>query len=182
MRAHASLSQDGFYRKDIWVEHPLTEFLLGLQGAFLRVSSQRSPDFVNEKYVVWTGPRLLALTVLLFSHVGVSIHRKWTLGGPSTSCLNTFRSTVHLPAWCRKSSSRDLLLLLPIFWVAWPSLLASNQTCGCSSHSCVCPRTYISLRGIWAQQVPLLSSCSPCGESLMTTPGNFEQLQLLLVL
>ena len=76
MRAHASLSQDGFYRKDIWVEHPLTEFLLGLQGAFLRVSSQRSPDFVNEKYVVWTGPRLLALTVLLFSHVGVSIHRK----------------------------------------------------------------------------------------------------------
>ena len=76
MHAHASLGQDGFHRKGIWVEHPLRELLLGLQGAFLRVGSQRSPDFVNEKYVVWTGPRLLALIVLLFSHVGVSSHRK----------------------------------------------------------------------------------------------------------
>ena len=70
MYAHASLSQDGFYRKGIWVEHPLTELFFGLQEAFLHRCGQWSPDFANEKYVVWTGPRLLALTVLLFSHVG----------------------------------------------------------------------------------------------------------------
>ena len=76
MYAHASLSQDGFYRKDIWVEHPLTELFFGLQEAFLHMCSQRAPDFMKEKYVVWTGPRLLALIVLLFSLLGVSTHRK----------------------------------------------------------------------------------------------------------
>ena len=76
MYAHASLSQDGFYRKGIWVEHPLTELFCGLQEAFLHMCGQRTPDFMNEKYVVWTGPSLLALIVLLFSHVGVSTHRK----------------------------------------------------------------------------------------------------------
>ena len=81
-----------------------------------------------------------------------------------------------------KSSSHGSFLLLLIFWVTWPSLLASSQTCGCSSHSCVYSRACISLRSIGAHQLPLLSSCSLCSKSLMTTPRNFEQLQLLLVL
>ena len=76
MYAHASLSQDGFYRKGIWVEHPLTELFFGLQEGFLHMCGQRAPDFMKEKYVVWTGPRLLALIVLLFSLLGVSTHRK----------------------------------------------------------------------------------------------------------
>ena len=53
---HASLSQDGFYWKGIWVEHPLTILPFGLQGAFSGyVWSEKSPDF----YVVWAGPSLL---------------------------------------------------------------------------------------------------------------------------
>ena len=35
MCAHASLSQDGFYRKGVWVAHPLAWLPFGLQGAFL---------------------------------------------------------------------------------------------------------------------------------------------------
>ena len=35
MCTHASLSQDGFYRKGVWVAHPLAWLPFGLQGAFL---------------------------------------------------------------------------------------------------------------------------------------------------
>ena len=66
--AHASLSQDGFYRKGIWVKRLWTLLPFGLKGAFsVHVWSRRSPDFEHEKYVVWTGPSFLALVVLLFS-------------------------------------------------------------------------------------------------------------------
>ena len=36
-RVHTSLSQDGFYCKDLWVEHPLTSLPFDLRGAFLHV-------------------------------------------------------------------------------------------------------------------------------------------------
>ena len=35
MCVHASLSQDGFYPKGLWVDHPLTSPPFDLQGAFL---------------------------------------------------------------------------------------------------------------------------------------------------
>ena len=35
MRAHTTLSQDGFYHKGLWVDHPLTSLPFDLQGAFL---------------------------------------------------------------------------------------------------------------------------------------------------
>ena len=65
---HTSLSQDGFYRKGIWVEHPLAYFPFGVQGVFsVHAWSGRSPDCKNEKYMVWAGPSRLALIALLFT-------------------------------------------------------------------------------------------------------------------
>ena len=60
MCAHASLSQDGSYHKDIWTygwgtSLNITPF--GLQGAFLHVYGQGG--LLTEKYVIWAGPRLL---------------------------------------------------------------------------------------------------------------------------
>ena len=37
---HASLSQDGFYWKAVWVEHPLSSLSFGLQGNFLYMCGQ----------------------------------------------------------------------------------------------------------------------------------------------
>ena len=55
MYAHASLSQDGFCHKGLWVEHPF-----GLQGAFsAHMWLGRSTDFWNKKYVVSAGFSLL---------------------------------------------------------------------------------------------------------------------------
>ena len=60
MYAYASLSQDGSYCKGIWVEHPLTLLPIVLQGAFsANAWWGRSPDFGNERHVVWGGPSLL---------------------------------------------------------------------------------------------------------------------------
>lgn len=37
---HTSLSQDGFYHRGIWVEHPMTSLPFDLPGAFLSVCGQ----------------------------------------------------------------------------------------------------------------------------------------------
>ena len=51
---HASLSQDGFYRKGIWVEHPLTLLSFGLQGAFLRMCG-RQGLLTWRMRTIWSG-------------------------------------------------------------------------------------------------------------------------------
>ena len=49
---HASLSQDGFYWKGIWVEHPLTILPFGLQGSFSGYVWSEKSDFREN---TWSG-------------------------------------------------------------------------------------------------------------------------------
>ena len=74
MSAHASLSQNGFYRKGIWVEQPLTYSPFDLQVTFsVHMWLGRSPDF--EKRNMWRsgqGPAssLIVLLILEFQFIG----------------------------------------------------------------------------------------------------------------
>ena len=68
MCEHASLSQDGFYQKGVWVEPPLTRLPFGLQGAFsVRMWSGRSPDFRNETCGLSRAQAPLLIVLLLSS-------------------------------------------------------------------------------------------------------------------
>ena len=96
MYVQVSLSQDGSYQKDLWVEHPLTWLPFGLQEAFsVCVWLGRSPDFGNKKYAICAGFSLLPY-LPCYSCLGVSVNREWisscfTLGWwgrPSASCLS----------------------------------------------------------------------------------------------
>jgi len=90
MCLHTSLSQDAFYPKGVWVEHPLTEFSSGLQGAFLRMYGQGS---LLTSRNMWSEQDPASSPLLsCYSCLRVSINREWisncfTLGGPSASGL-----------------------------------------------------------------------------------------------
>ena len=68
---HASLSQDGFYWKGIWVEHPLTWLPFGLQWAFLR----RAISWLWEQEICDLGraqpPRLNCPAVLVLEFLSI---------------------------------------------------------------------------------------------------------------
>ena len=92
--AHISLSQDGFYQRDIWVEYQLAPLCFDLQGAFLHICGQG--DLLTSRMRnMWSGQgpvsslNCSAILVLEFQSTGNEspIALPWA-GAPSTSCLN----------------------------------------------------------------------------------------------
>ena len=85
MCVHTFLSQDGFHRKGIWVEHPLASFPFGLQGAFLRMCGQGSL-LTSRMRNMWSGRALpphlivLLLSSWIFSPQGMNLQSLYPVG------------------------------------------------------------------------------------------------------
>ena len=93
MCAHAFLSQDGFYQRGLWVEHPLTSLPFDLQGAFLHVCDL-GHLLTSGIRNMWSEQGPASSLVSCYSHLRVSAYRGlisncFTLarGWTSTSCL-----------------------------------------------------------------------------------------------
>ena len=85
MCVHTSLSQDGFHRKGVWVEHPLASFPFGLQGAFLCMCGQGSL-LTSRMRNMWSGRALpphlivLLLSSWIFSPQGMNLQSLYPVG------------------------------------------------------------------------------------------------------
>ena len=93
MCAYASLSQDGFYQRDIWVEYQLAPLCFDLQGAFLHICGQG--DLLTSRMRnMWSGQgpvsslNCSAILVLEFQSTGNESLITLPWGGPSPSCLS----------------------------------------------------------------------------------------------
>ena len=71
--AHISLSQDGFYQRDIWVEYQLAPLCFDLQGAFPHMRGQRGLLTLRMRNM-WSGQgpasSLNCLAVLILEFLG----------------------------------------------------------------------------------------------------------------
>ena len=94
MWAHASLSQDGFYRKGLWVEYPLISLPFNLQGALLCMCGWEGL-LTSRMRNMWSGQgpatslHCPALLISEFRFTGNDCLIGLLWWDPSTSCLKS---------------------------------------------------------------------------------------------
>ena len=110
--ARASLSQDGFHWRGLWVEHSLASFPFDLLGAFLHMCGWG--DLLTLRLrIIWSGQgpasslNYPAILILVFQSIGsefpIALPRGW--GSSSTSYLTVIYQTLIKCLLCAEARS-----------------------------------------------------------------------------
>ena len=138
MCVHTSLSQDGFHRKGVWVEHPLASFPFGLQGAFLCMCGQGSL-LTSRMRNMWSGRALpphlivLLLSSWIFSPQGMNLQSLYPVGSwGSIYLLPHLEDVNHKNKKQTKKPSSSISWVLYSLFPALPCYLTRRKSGGSS--------------------------------------------------
>ena len=150
MCVHTSLSQDGFHRKGVWVEHPLASFPFGLQGAFLCMCGQGSL-LTSRMRNMWSGRALpphlivLLLSSWIFSPQGMNLQSLYPVGSwGSIYLLPHLEDVNHKNKKQTKKPSSSISWVLYSLFPALPCYLTRRKSGGSSPGLLSFPVTYLA--------------------------------------